>query len=80
MPSGLRPLAHQTIVIPGASSGMGLVTARMAARRGAAVVPVEMLGVGALAFVLSRKSGRTPYDKLGPNEPVAPVVGSGARA
>ena len=34
----LRPLAEQIIVITGASSGIGLVTARQAARRGARVV------------------------------------------
>ena len=34
----LRPLAEQVVVITGASSGIGLVTARMAAKKGAAVV------------------------------------------
>ncbi|OON68483.1 SDR family oxidoreductase [Hymenobacter sp. CRA2] len=34
----LKPLAQQVIVITGASSGIGLVTARMAARQGAKVV------------------------------------------
>jgi len=34
----LKPLKEQTIVITGASSGIGLVTARMAAKAGAAVV------------------------------------------
>lgn len=34
----LKPLAEQTIVITGASSGIGLATARMAAQRGANVV------------------------------------------
>jgi short-subunit dehydrogenase len=34
----LKPLHQQTIVITGASSGIGLVTARMAAKRGACVV------------------------------------------
>ncbi|WP_207486095.1 SDR family oxidoreductase [Arenibaculum pallidiluteum] len=34
----IKPLSEQVIVITGASSGIGLATARMAARRGAAVV------------------------------------------
>ena len=34
----LKPLREQVIVITGASSGIGLVTARMAAERGAKVV------------------------------------------
>ncbi len=38
MPLTLKPLNEQTIVITGASSGIGLVTARMAAKAGAAVV------------------------------------------
>lgn len=36
----LKPLSQQTIVITGASSGIGLTTARMAALRGASVVMV----------------------------------------
>lgn len=36
----LEPLARQTILITGGSSGIGLATARMAARRGAAVMLV----------------------------------------
>lgn len=38
MASTLKPLHEQAIVITGASSGIGLVTARMAAKAGAAVV------------------------------------------
>src|SRR4051794_39265979 len=34
----LKPLSDQVIVITGASSGIGLVTARLASQRGAAVV------------------------------------------
>ncbi|GAB4208359.1 MAG: hypothetical protein OHK0022_37810 [Roseiflexaceae bacterium] len=33
----LKPLSEQVVVITGASSGVGLVTARMAARQGATV-------------------------------------------
>jgi short-subunit dehydrogenase len=38
MKSNLKPLKEQVIVITGASSGIGLATARLAARRGARVV------------------------------------------
>ena len=38
MPTDLKPLAEQTIVITGATSGNGLATAREAAKRGAALV------------------------------------------
>ena len=38
MPAKLKPLAQQVIVITGASSGIGLATARKAAKAGAAVV------------------------------------------
>ena len=40
MPARLKPLARQTILITGASSGIGLATARLAASRGAAVMLV----------------------------------------
>ena len=38
MPVSLKPLSEQTIVITGASSGIGLATARMAVSNGARVV------------------------------------------
>src|SRR4051812_3967425 len=38
MAVSLKPLNQQTIVITGASSGIGLTTARMAARQGAKLV------------------------------------------
>ena len=37
----LKPLADQVIVITGASSGIGLVTAKRAAAKGAAVLLVR---------------------------------------
>ena len=40
MNTRLKPIADQVMVITGASSGIGLTTARMAARRGAAIVAV----------------------------------------
>jgi NADP-dependent 3-hydroxy acid dehydrogenase YdfG len=38
MTMSLKPLREQVVVITGASSGIGLVTARMAAHQGAKVV------------------------------------------
>ncbi|HEX8477701.1 MAG TPA: SDR family NAD(P)-dependent oxidoreductase, partial [Telluria sp.] len=38
MAANLKPLAKQVIVITGATSGIGLTTARMAAKQGAKVV------------------------------------------
>ncbi len=40
----LKPLADQVLLITGASSGIGLVTARLAAKRGARVVLVSRDG------------------------------------
>lgn len=41
MPVSLKPLEEQTLVVTGASSGIGLATARLAAQRGANVVMVS---------------------------------------
>ena len=49
MYSDLRPLDQQAIVITGASSGIGLATARMAAKAGAGVLLVARNGVATMA-------------------------------
>lgn len=49
----LKPLADQVILITGASSGIGLVTARMAAQRGAKVMLVSRAG-DALAMIVQK--------------------------
>ncbi|MBP0494188.1 SDR family oxidoreductase [Roseomonas indoligenes] len=56
----LKPLSEQVIVITGASSGIGLATARMAAERGASLVLVARNGeaLNALAEEIRAKGGR----------------------
>ena len=57
----LKPLADQVIVITGASSGIGLVTARMAAARGATVVVAARneAALEKLSEEISSQGGRT---------------------
>ena len=56
----LKPLSEQTIVVTGASSGIGLVTARKAAARGARVVLVARSGdaLDQLADEIARGGGQ----------------------
>ena len=59
----LKPLAEQVIVITGASSGIGLVTARTAARAGAAVFLVARSGdtLGEVAREINNAGGRADF-------------------
>src|SRR4051794_13854977 len=56
----LQPLSEQVVVVTGASSGIGLVTARMAARQGARVVLAARNGeaLGQLAEEIAGQGGR----------------------
>lgn len=59
----LKSLADQVIVITGASSGIGLVTARTAAKRGAAVFLVARSGdvLGEVAREINNAGGRADF-------------------
>ncbi|WP_425230716.1 SDR family oxidoreductase [Sphingomonas sp.] len=59
----LKPLAEQVIVITGASSGIGLVTARAAAKAGAAVFLIARSGevLGEVAREINNGGGRADF-------------------
>ncbi|WP_372620561.1 SDR family oxidoreductase [Falsiroseomonas sp.] len=63
MPMRLKPLSRQTILITGASSGIGLATARMAAARGAAVMLVarDEPDLRQIAEEIRETGGRAEY-------------------
>ena len=62
----LKPLAEQVIVITGASSGIGLVTARLAAERGASVLLIARNGQALARIVeeIRTKGGSCAYSGL----------------
>lgn len=74
----LKPLSEQVIVITGASSGIGLVTARMAAKAGAAVVAAARNGDALRDLVgeIVREGGRATYVvcDVGRNEDIERVI------
>ena len=78
MTSKLKPLHEQTIVIMGASSGIGLATAEKAAERGANVVLVSRNGdaLERICQALRKKGGRADYvvADVGVREQVRNVV------
>ena len=83
MRATLKPLADQTIVVTGASSGIGLVTARMAAKSGAAVVAAARneAALRNLVHEIREGGGRAAYAvcDVGSEEDIAWVVAAADR-
>lgn len=74
MAAPLKPLAEQTIVITGASSGIGLTTARRAAREGANVVMVARneAALREAAELIALRGGKAAYLAVDVTEEDAP--------
>src|SRR3954464_10446647 len=74
----LKPLNEQVIVITGASSGIGLVTARMAAKQGATIVAAARneAALRNLVHEIRKQGGRAAYVvcDVGREEDIARVV------
>ena len=68
-----KPLSEQVIVIAGASSGIGLATARMAAERDARVVMAARSGE-ALARIQAGIGGKAIHVVAGEAFPPAPSI------
>lgn len=68
-----RPLSQQTLVVVGATSGIGHATARFAAARGASVFLIGSgeAGLRALSEALQAEGGRAAYAVAEPTDPVA---------
>jgi NAD(P)-dependent dehydrogenase (short-subunit alcohol dehydrogenase family) len=79
MPIDLKPLDQQVIVITGASSGIGLATARTAASKGAKVVLAARSGA-TLKEIVRPKRSRQDVDlgaDAGAGEELGDVEGAG---
>jgi NAD(P)-dependent dehydrogenase (short-subunit alcohol dehydrogenase family) len=78
MAKSLKPLSEQVVVVTGASSGIGLVTARMAAKAGAAVIAAARNeeALASLVEEIEADGGRAAYVvcDVGREDDVARVV------
>jgi len=76
MRANLKPLSEQVVVVTGASSGIGLATARLAAGRGARVLMVARDGAALAAAALASGAARRPKRRRASEEDRFPDVGA----